>query len=112
MATLDQLEEELADHGLMRRFAADYAALWNLRLERLAAAVEVQDQDEALEAAISIKVSSAMIGGLRLVRLAEALEQSIRIDVLQDTQMMLAMMAESGRATVREIHLRYSSVSR
>lgn len=105
---LGQLEEELADHGLLARFAADYAALWRPRLGRLTAAVEEQDWGAALEAVISVKVSSAMVGGSRLARIAETLEHAIRNDILVDGQMMLAIMAEAGRATVKEIELRYS----
>jgi len=106
---LGDLEEELADSGLMCRFAADYAALWQPRLRRLAVAVEDQDRDAALDAAISVKVSAAMIGGLRLARIAETLEHAIRRDILDDGHMMLAL-AETGRATVKQIELRYSLV--
>jgi hypothetical protein len=106
---LGDLEEELADSGLMCRFATDYAALWQPRLGRLAVAVEDQDRDAALDAAISVKVSAAMIGGLRLARIAETLEHAIRRDILDDGHMMRAL-AEAGRATVKEIELRYSLV--
>ncbi|WP_306635279.1 Hpt domain-containing protein [Pseudarthrobacter siccitolerans] len=107
-AILDELEEELPDHGLMRRFAADYAALWKHRLKRLAAAIEDQDRDAALDAAISVKVSSAMIGGLRVARIAELLEQAIREDILDNGRTTLTSIAEAGGATVKEIELRYS----
>ncbi|HEU4666945.1 MAG TPA: Hpt domain-containing protein [Arthrobacter sp.] len=110
-AILDELEEDLADYGLMSRYAADFAALWTDRLGRLAAAVEVQDWDAALDAAISMKVSSAMIGGLKISRQAETMERAIRTNVLENGTTMLAVLAETGVATLKEIELRYSSVS-
>lgn len=106
-SVLDELEEELADRTLIRRFATDYAALWPHRLERVAAAVEDHDQDAALDAVISVKVSSAMIGAARLSRLAETLERSLREDVQHSGQAQVRMLAQSGADSVREIQLRY-----
>lgn len=104
---LDELEDELADQTLVRRFANDYAALWEHRLGRLSAAVETRDRDAALDAAISVKVSAAMIGATRVSRLAETLERSLRDDVLHNSGTQMGMLAQSGAATVREIRLRY-----
>ena len=59
---------------LALRFARDYAAMWDQRYSRLALAVENQDRAAALDAIISLRITSAMVGGLRLARLAEMLE--------------------------------------
>ncbi|SEP85690.1 hypothetical protein [Arthrobacter sp. OV608] len=107
---LDELEDELADYALMCRFAADYAALWKHRLGRLAAGIENHDRNGALDAAISIKVSSAMIGGLSLSLIAETLEHAIRKDILNDSALLLASLATAGEATLKEIETRYSVV--
>ena len=107
---LDDLEKELAQTDLARSFAADYAQMWDQRLSRLADAVEFQDRATALDAAISLKVSSAMVGGLRLARLAEALEGAIRSGILQHRETLMALVAESGRATVGELRVRYAEV--
>jgi len=107
---LDDLEEELAQTDLARNFAVDYASMWDQRLDRLATAVKCRDRATAIDAAISLKVSSAMVGGLRLARLAEKLEAAIRAGVLHDRERVIASVAESGRAMVGELRLRYAAV--
>ena len=54
-----------------------------------------------------MKVSSAMVGGLRLAGLAEALETTIREGDLRDGMPFLAMISISGRATVEELRQGY-----
>lgn len=109
-AVLNDLEIEIAHTGLARNFAVDYVSMWEQRLDRLSAAVAYEDRAAALDAAISLKVSSAMVGGMRLARLAETLEAAIRAGVLHDRERLMAWVAESGRATVGELRLRYAGV--
>ena len=65
---LADLEEQLDGAELALRFARDYAAMWDQRYRRLALAVENQDRASALDAIISLRITSAMVGGLRLAR--------------------------------------------
>jgi len=106
-AVLDELEEELAGTGLAQRFARDYAAMWDLRLTRLGTAVDRRDEDSALDAVISLKISSAMVGGLRLARLAELLEGLIRQGDFAQGQAMMAGVARDGARTVSELQATY-----
>ncbi len=106
-AVLDELEEELAGTGLAQRFARDYAAMWDLRLTRLGTAVDSQDEDSALDAVISLKISSAMVGGVRLARLAELLEGLIRQGDFAQGQAMMAGVALDGARTVSELQATY-----
>ncbi|MDQ0768337.1 HPt (histidine-containing phosphotransfer) domain-containing protein [Pseudarthrobacter defluvii] len=106
-AVLDELEEELAGPGLAQRFARDYAAMWDLRLARLETAVHSQDEDLALDAVISLKISSAMVGGVRLARLAELLEGLIRQGDFLQGQAMMAGVAQDGARTVSELQETY-----
>jgi HPt (histidine-containing phosphotransfer) domain-containing protein len=110
-AVLKELEDELACFELVCRFAADYVAMWEHRRGRLAAALEDQDREAVLDAAISMKVSSAMIGALRLARLAENVERATREGVLYRSENILTLIAEAGIATVEEIGHRYAQVS-
>jgi hypothetical protein len=48
-----------------------------------------------------------MVGGLRLAHLAERLEAAVREGDLKDGAALLAMIAIHGRATVKELQLRY-----
>ncbi|MDQ0117339.1 HPt (histidine-containing phosphotransfer) domain-containing protein [Pseudarthrobacter defluvii] len=106
-AVLEELEDELAGSGLAQRFARDYAAMWDLRLARLGTAVESQDEASALDAVISLKISSAMVGGLRLARLAELLEGLIRQGDFVRGQAMMAGVAQDGARTVSELQSTY-----
>lgn len=102
-AVLKVLEEQLGRADLARNFAQDYSALWGQRERRLVISLDGQDRAAALDAVISLKVSSAMVGGLRLARLAEALEGAVREGDLRYGATVLAMISVQGRATVNEL---------
>jgi hypothetical protein len=106
-AVLEELDDELAGSGLAQRFARDYAALWDQRYARLAAAVDQQDSDSALDAVISLKITSAMVGGLRLAKLAELLESVIRLGDFGQGQALMERVAEDGGQTVSELQATY-----
>lgn len=106
-AVLDELEDELAGSGLAQRFARDYAAMWDLRLARLGTAVDSQDEASALDAVISLKISSAMVGGVRLAKLAELLEGLIRQGDFAQGQALMAGVARDGARTVSELQATY-----
>ena len=104
---LEDLEEELNGSELAVRFARDYAAVWDQRYTRLAAAVERQDRAAALDAIISLKITSAMVGGVRLARLAETLEKVIRQGDFGQGQALMERVAHNGDRTVSELQANY-----
>jgi hypothetical protein len=106
-AVLHDMEEHLGRPDLAWNFANDYAGMWVERQRSLVDSVEREDRTAALEAVISLKVSSAMVGGLRLARLAEALEAALRKGDLRDRASVLAMISLHGHATVKELRQRY-----
>jgi hypothetical protein len=106
-AVLEELEDELAGSGLAQRFARDYTAMWDERYARLAAAVDNQDTASALDAVISLKITSAMVGGLRLAKLAELLEAVIRLGDFDQGQALMVRVAEDGCQTVSELQANY-----
>ncbi|MGC0236929.1 Hpt domain-containing protein [Arthrobacter sp. SD76] len=106
-AVLDELEDELAGTGLAKRFARDYAAMWDQRYSRLAAAVHSQDSESALDAAISLKISSAMVGGVRLAKLAELLETLIRLGDSGQGKVLMERVAMDGGLTITELQSTY-----
>lgn len=105
-AVLRDLEEQLGGAGIASDFARDYATLWGQRQGNLVAAVERQDRERALDAVISLKVSSAMVGGLRMALLAEAVEAFIRGGDFPGGR-ALAILAHHGGATVNELQVSY-----
>lgn len=104
---LGELAEEPGGAGLAWRFALDYAGLWGQRRHRLMESVGREDRDDALEAVISLKVSSAMVGSPRLADLAGRLEAVIRDGDLQEAAALLALIGIQGQRTVEELQRRY-----
>jgi HPt (histidine-containing phosphotransfer) domain-containing protein len=104
---LEELEDELAGSGLAQSFARDYAAMWDQRYTRLAAAVHSKDSAAALDAAISLKISSAMVGGIRLSKLAELLETLIRQGDFGKGKVLMERVAEDGVQTISELQATY-----
>lgn len=107
LAVLQDLEEQLAHPAVAQRFARDYATLWSQRHQKLAAALDRQDAAAALDAVISMKIASAMVGGLRLSRLAEQLEEFIRRGDLENGHALIAAVELHGCATVKELQDTY-----
>ncbi|MDR6413609.1 Hpt domain-containing protein [Pseudarthrobacter sulfonivorans] len=104
---LAELEAELDGPELARGFARDYAALWDQRFSRLEAAVRAEDRPAALDAVISLRITSAMVGGIRLAVLAQALEDAVRKDDFVQGHKLLAGLAEHGVRTVSELQANY-----
>ncbi|MGA8791256.1 MAG: Hpt domain-containing protein [Paenarthrobacter sp.] len=78
-AVLTRLREELQpDIGFCENFVQDYLALLSVRLDRLRRAVETMDHEAAMDAVLSLKTSSQMVGACRLGDLAGELEVELR----------------------------------
>lgn len=107
LEVLAELEAEVDGPELARGFARDYAAMWDQRFSRLAAAVQAHDRKDALDAVISLRIASAMVGGIRLALLAQSLEDAIRHDDFIQGQDLLAAVAEHGISTVSELGKTY-----
>lgn len=107
LAVFQLLEDQLDNPLIARSFASDFAKLWTLRYEVLAGAVERGDTAGAMEAILSLKTSSTMVGGVRLALLAGQFEDRIRNGDLKDADTLLAAVAECGHATVRELQGSY-----
>ncbi|GAA1755554.1 hypothetical protein GCM10009712_00740 [Pseudarthrobacter sulfonivorans] len=107
LTVLAELEAELDGPELARGFAGDYAAMWDQRFSRLAAAVQAHDRKAALDAVISLRIASAMVGGIRLATLAQSLEDAIRRDDFAQGQDLLAVVCEHGVSTVSELQAAY-----
>jgi hypothetical protein len=106
-AILAELEEELDGPQLAQEFARDYAALWDQRFSKLSAAVSIQDRPASLDAVISLRIASSMVGGLRLAVLAQALEDAVRSGDFPQGQVLLERVAEHGLHTVSELLANY-----
>lgn len=107
LAALHRLEEEVREL-LACNFARDYIVMWESRCRRLVTGLTgPEGREMALDAAISIKVSSTMIGALRLAGLAADMEELIRVDALREAVSGLPALIQCGQATIQELQLRY-----
>ncbi|RNL59168.1 Hpt domain-containing protein [Arthrobacter oryzae] len=107
LAVLENLADELGSPEIARKFAQGYAGLWGQRHRRLMESLDRADLPMALDAALSLKVTSAMVGGLRLARLAEKLETTIRRGDLREGAAFMVLIAIQGQHTAEELQLRY-----
>ncbi|MCY1236237.1 hypothetical protein D9M72_488830 [compost metagenome] len=101
------MEEQLGGPAIAVAFARDYTRLWDQRQRTLIAAIDHEDRDAALDAVISVKVSSAMVGGTRMSRLAESLEACILTGDFPAGRALLETLARYGAATVNELRTHY-----
>lgn len=107
ISVLPELEDEVKE-PLIRNFVRDYLSMWEIRRQRLATALALREgRDQAIDAIISIRVSSAMIGGGQLTSLATTLEDQIREGRLPLDGTALTDLIACGQATIEELRLRY-----
>ncbi|KUM33815.1 hypothetical protein AR539_11675 [Arthrobacter sp. EPSL27] len=106
-AALQDLSAQLESPSVAKGFARDYAKLWDQRYSCLASALGRRDEAGSLDAALSLKTSSAMVGGVQLARLAGELEDAIRGGDMERASSLLEDIAASGSETVDELQYSY-----
>ena len=106
-AALQDLGAQLDSPSVAKGFARDYAKMWDQRYKCLASALDRRDEAGSLEAVLSLKTSSAMVGGVQLARLAGELEDAVRGGDMDRAGSLLGEVAESGSETVDELQYSY-----
>jgi len=77
---LTELQAELGgDPTIISTFVGNYVELLPWRVDRLHHALEKVDIEDAMDAVLSLKTSSHMVGAICMSRLATELEISIRL---------------------------------
>ncbi|WP_230012413.1 Hpt domain-containing protein, partial [Microbacterium sp. Bi128] len=94
--------------AVAKGFARDYTKMWDQRYQSLATSLDSGDETAALDAVLSLKTSSAMVGGVRLAQLSRELEDAIRVRDAHLARLLLREVAESGNDTVDELQLRHN----
>jgi HPt (histidine-containing phosphotransfer) domain-containing protein len=88
---LERLREELDDdEGVWKVFVENFIALLPERNERLRQALTTGDVTGAMDAVLSLKTSSQMVGAERLAGMAIDVEQALRHDI-RDTDPAVAL---------------------
>ena len=104
---LQDLGAQLESPSVAKGFARDYARMWEHRYSCLASALDRGDKAGSLEAVLSLKTSSAMVGGVQLARLAGELEAAVRGGDMDRATSLLGEVAERGSETVDELQYSY-----
>jgi HPt (histidine-containing phosphotransfer) domain-containing protein len=96
-AVLERLREELQDdRGYCTVFVGNFINYLPHRIGRLRLALTTGDLDESVDAVLSLKTSSQMVGAERLAGLAIALENQIRNEAYDaDVSVVLPRLAAS-----------------
>ncbi|WP_138442262.1 Hpt domain-containing protein [Sinomonas susongensis] len=81
-------------------FARDFVRIWPRRRDNLTAALKQDDYDGALDAALSLRTSSTMVGASQLAGLACELERRLRADGTAAAARLLPAVVECGERTV------------
>lgn len=106
-AALQDLGAQLESPAVAKGFARDYTRMWDQRYRSLASALERGDLAGSMDAVLSLKTSSAMVGGLRLAQLAGELESALRAGDMGHALALLRVVAERGGETVDELQFSY-----
>ncbi|MGR0158665.1 Hpt domain-containing protein [Paenarthrobacter nitroguajacolicus] len=105
---LTELQAELGgDQAIIGAFVRNYVALLPWRVSRLHRAMENLDMEDAMDAVLSLKTSSHMVGAICMNRLATELEISIRLlpnaDHLDELAPQVSEIDRYVRGTIREL---------
>ncbi|MFJ4028291.1 Hpt domain-containing protein [Paenarthrobacter sp. NPDC089989] len=77
---LTELQAELGgDHAIVSSFVRNYVAMLPWRVARLHHALDNLDLEDAMDAVLSLKTSSEMVGAICLRRLATELEINLKL---------------------------------
>ncbi|MDQ1623508.1 MAG: histidine phosphotransfer protein HptB [Actinomycetota bacterium] len=105
-SVLDVLGAEIECPSATADFLRTYLELLPNRLKRIASAVEDQDLERALEAVLSLKVTSTMVGALRMEQQCRDLELELRGGLWERTSRTASgLVSGSGPLTVAAIAL-------
>lgn len=100
---LHDLEQQLEDSTAARSFARDFISIWDERYAKLSTAVLGGYQTASLDAVLSVKIASAMVGAARLAKHAQDLEEAIRRGAMADAVDALPNLELCGRCTVNQL---------
>lgn len=107
LAVLSHLESQLNDPRPAREFARDYITGFEDRYLRLTRSIGNRDLPAALDAVLSLRNSSRMVGAMRLSALAADLESAVVAADLDTARRCLADIERCGLDTVGELEAGY-----
>lgn len=104
---LSHLEQQLNDARPARAFARDYITGFEGRYLRLTSSIGDRDLPAALDAALSLRNSSTMVGAARLSAMAAEFETAVSSSDLDTARDVLPVIERCGLDTILELEARY-----
>lgn len=105
LSTVRRLEADTESPSFVRELVETYERMLSPRVERLVDAVLASDAEQALDAALSLRVSSIMIGTTELVDLSTAVLADLKNSDLPSARaqaLLLPPAAERARTAIAE----------
>lgn len=110
--TLHSLEESLdGESALCRNFVCRYVEMWPGRFVRLHEAVSAGQKEEAIDAALSLRSSSIMVGAARLGELTSDLIKVLETGCDSMATKKLAALRRCGNQTAGQLTASYVNVA-
>lgn len=110
--TLHSLEESLdGETSLCRNFVCRYVDMWPGRFVRIREAVAAGHKEDALDAALSLRSSSLMVGATRLGELTSDLIRVLEMDCNGAASKKLAALRRCGNQTAGQLTASYVNVA-
>lgn len=106
--TLYSLEESLdGETALCRNFVCRYVDMWPERFVRIHEAVSAGNFEKAMDAALSLRSSSMMVGAARLGELTSALIKDLEIGRISAATKQLKALRKCGNRTAGQLTTSY-----
>lgn len=105
---LDALKQELGDPVTYATYVRLNHELWPARYERLAVAIRTGDAAGAMDAVLSIRSASQMIGAMQLAELALTAERALRDGQLSAAEELMVDLEACGKDTMGQISREFS----
>ena len=106
---------ELVDDAHQRPFVLElvgtYRRMLGTRVERVVTAVVTSDVDDAMDAVLSLKVSSTMTGACELAEIASLLEADLRSDDLPSARTQTLLLPDATQRATMAIDAYLARVS-
>lgn len=111
LQVLRALEEDLGDAETGRIFVENFIEMWSIRIGRLTVAIRMMDRAAAMDATLSIKISSVMVGASRLAMLGEEMQHLVRDAVAlrtwSDAKFLVSEIDTCGQETMHQLARQY-----
>ncbi|GEP39580.1 hypothetical protein NPS01_32430 [Nocardioides psychrotolerans] len=93
---LDRLAVDVSHWPFMVSFAQKYRRLLPQRVTRIVSATERGDLDQAMDATLSLRVASSIVGALELVEMARYIETRLRAGDLVGAYARARLLADAA----------------